>query len=76
MPRGYELIVIAYSDQLEVGYARRGEDGVWTETAVATAGDTRFAQLVIMDIDSQDTPHLVYAVGTPPDGIVRYIILR
>ena len=67
---------IVYSDQLEVGYAKRGADGVWTETAVATAGPSFFGQNVVLDLDSQDHPHIVYAIGTPPEGIIRYVILR
>jgi hypothetical protein len=65
---------VAFNDQSQLGYAVR-EEGGWQVTTVAQAGATPFAQLVVMDLDSRDRPHLVYALGTPPEGEIQYATL-
>lgn len=67
---------IAYNDQVVLKYATK-VDSAWEVEIVAEAGLQPFGQLVVMDLDAQDTPHLVYTVSTQPnlqEAIVKYAV--
>ena len=67
---------IAYNDRSQLKYAFRNEEG-WQIEVVSEAGEKPFGQLVVMDLDDQDQPHLVYTVFVVPaipQGVVRYAV--
>ena len=68
---------VAFSDQSGVSYATR-TDGVWDVSAVATAGDRPFGQLVSLKVDAAGVPHLAFTEltqGGPLNGLIVYATL-
>lgn len=68
---------VAFSDQSGVSYATR-TDGVWDVSAVATAGDRPFGQLVSLKVDATGVPHLAFTELTqsgPLNGLIVYATL-
>ena len=69
---------VAYNDLQFLKYAVRTDTG-WQLEVVAEAGSVPFGQLVVLDIDSADQPHLVYTIFTQPiipEGVVRYAVRK
>jgi hypothetical protein len=65
---------IAYNDQRVLKYGWRTAEG-WQIETVAEAGEFPFGQLVVFDLDTQDSPHLAYTVFLNPNiptGVIRY----
>jgi hypothetical protein len=67
---------LAFNDQSQLKYAVK-TDGGWQIEVVGEKGPNPFGQLVMMELDSRDRPHLVYTVFTnpnAPEGIVKYAV--
>jgi hypothetical protein len=69
---------LAFNDQSQLKYAIK-TDGGWQIEVVGERGPNPFGQLVMMELDRQDRPHLVYTVFTDPsqpEGVVKYATKR
>ncbi|MFQ5556503.1 MAG: hypothetical protein ACE5GB_03205, partial [Acidimicrobiales bacterium] len=67
---------IAYSDAGGIWMADRAEDGSWSSEQLVVAGSRPLGELVSLEIDATERPHLAYYEITgngPLTGVVAYL---
>ena len=66
---------VAYSDEAVMKLAHPGEDGWENETVAEAAPDAPFGQIISLELDSADTPHIAFSTissKSPLDGTIAY----